>query len=302
MLTMTLPKFQPTSATERRGVYAVADILTQMGYIFRETSNSDTGIDGYVEEVNDNNEASGRLLALQIKSGKSYLHDNGDHFTFYADESHVKYWRLYPIPVVLCVHNPETGITYFQLIKRHSHDLSTKILIPKANILSPNKKEDIFKQIAGISSAYHTTEELYEIMNSQRITLEHGYVSFMDLFVGGLTNSCSDLFCDISVLSNLVDLRGKSPVFHIGDSELNFLWEFIKFISIENLAVVNFDACLYDWEERMVVPQILVSLTYRGILYRDYVDNKHPNTVCEAFISMRIDQSWDERIEKLTNV
>ena len=302
MLTMTLPKFQPTSATERRGVYAVADILTQMGYIFRETSNSDTGIDGYVEEVNDNNEASGRLLALQIKSGKSYLHDNGDHFTFYADESHVKYWRLYPIPVVLCVHNPETGITYFQLIKRHSHDLSTKILIPKANILSPNKKEDIFKQIAGISSAYHTTEELYEIMNSKRIAVEQGYVSFMDLFVGGLTNSCSDLFCDISVLSNLVDLRGKSPVFHIGDSELNFLWEFIKFISIENLAVVNFDACLYDWEERMVVPQILVSLTYRGILYRDYVDNKHPNTVCEAFISMRIDQSWDERIEKLTNV
>ena len=175
---MSLPKFQPTSVTERRGVYAVADILTQMGYIFRETSNSDTGIDGYVEEVNDNKEASGRLLALQIKSGKSYLHDNGeDHFTFYADESHIKYWRLYPIPVVLCVHNPETGITYFQSIKRHSHDLSTKILIPKDNILSPDKKEDIFKQIAGISSAYHTTEELYQI-TSDAINLHRGFITY----------------------------------------------------------------------------------------------------------------------------
>lgn len=124
----------------------------------------------------------------------------------------------------------------------------------------------------------------------------------MDLFVGGLTNSCSDLFCGISVLSNLVYLRGKCPWYSIGDSELNFLWEFIKFIAIENLAVVNFDACLYDWEERMIVPQILVSLTYRGILYRDYVDNKHPNTVCEAFISMHVDKSWDDRIEKLTIV
>ena len=33
----------------------VATILTEMGgVIFRETSNSDTGIEGYIEEVNDN--------------------------------------------------------------------------------------------------------------------------------------------------------------------------------------------------------------------------------------------------------
>lgn len=297
---MSLPKFPKTSTTERLGVLAVANLFTQMGFIFRETSNSDTGIDGYIEEVNDSHEATGRLLALQIKSGKSYLKDKGNHFEFYADKSHVKYWKLYPIPVVLCVHNPETQCTYFQSIKRHSHDNSNKIFIPKEQILSPDKKEEIFKHLAGVSTKYHSTQELYDIMKDRRITVGQNYVSFMDIFVGGLTNSCSDLFCDISVLWNLIDLRGKSPIVSIGSSEKDFLWEFIKFITTENLAVVNFDACLYDWEERMIMPRILVSLTYRGIKYRDYIDNKHPGAVNESMISLQADHGWDHKIELLT--
>ena len=56
---MSLPKFPYTALNERAGVLHVASILTQMGLIFRETSNSDTGIDGYIEEVNDNHEATG---------------------------------------------------------------------------------------------------------------------------------------------------------------------------------------------------------------------------------------------------
>ena len=296
---MSLPKFPQTAATERLGIHAIAAIFAKMGYIFRETSTSDTGIDGYVEEVNEANEATGRLLALQIKSGTSYFNDSGNHFVFYANDSHMKYWRLYPIPVVLCIHNPETDHIYFQSIQRHCHDDSTKIVIPKTQILSPDNKDDLLKHIAGASTAYHTTQELYDIMKDRRIATGQSYVSFMDLFIGGLTNLCTDLFCDISVLTNLIDLRGTLPTVSLGGSETNFLWEFIKFISIENLAVVNFDACLYDWEERMQCPQILVSLTYRGIQYRDYVENKHPGTVYDSPVSLQIDNSWDLKMKKL---
>ena len=299
---MSLPKFPNTSITERVGVLTVANIFTQMGFIFRETSNSDTGIDGYIEEVNDNQEATGRLLALQIKSGTSYLHDRDDHFEFYADDSHIKYWKLYPIPVVLCVYNSATKCAYFQPIMRHSQDNSTKIHIPKKHILSPDNKEEVSKLIAGVSTAYLTTEELYNTMKDKKISVGKSYVSFMDMFVGGLTNLCTDLFCDISVLSNLIDLRGKSPTISIGSSETDFLWDFIKFITKENLAVVNFDACLYDWEERELVPRILVSLTYRGIQYRDYLEEKYPGAICESFVSLEADSYWDRKIEKLTIV
>lgn len=296
---MNLPKFPQTSTNERIGVMRVATILTEMGLIFRETSNSDTGIDGYIEEVNNNQEATGRLLAVQIKSGASYLHEQDEYFVYYADESHIKYWQLYPIPVILCVHNPVTGNTYYQTIKSHGHGLSTKIVIPKNQVLSFENREDIFASIAGFSSSYHTTEELYAIMKSTRILVPNSYVSFLDLFVGGLTNLCTDLFCDTSVLSNLIDLRTRLPMFHIGQQDHIFLWEFIKFITKENLAKVNFEACLYDWEERMMDPRILVPLTYRGIELRCYIQQKHPDTVCESSICIYTDHYWDERMEKL---
>lgn len=296
---MNLPKFLQTSVSERVGVLHVAKVLTEIGFIFRETSNSDTGIDGYIEEVNDNHEATGRLVAVQIKSGKSYLNDRGEYFVYYADESHIRYWKLYPIPVLLCIHNPETGYTYFQSIKCHSQEFSNKICIPKKQILSLENRESICVNIAGFSTTYHTTQELYDIMKETKIAVADSYVSFMDMFVGGLTNLCSDLFCDISVLSNLIDLRGKQPMVHIGSREHEFLWSFIKFITKENLAVVNFDACLFDWEERMMNPRIIVSLTYRGIEYRDYVEDKHPGTICDASVSLNTDYDWNERMKKL---
>lgn len=296
---MNLPKFPQTSKTERIGVLHVATIFTEMGYIFRETSISDTGIDGYIEEVNENNEATGRLIAVQIKSGASYLHDQGDLFVYYADESHIRYWRLYPIPVLLCIHNPETGCTYFQSIKCHSQEFTNKILIPKKQILSIENREDIFMCIAGYSTIYHTIQELYDIMRETKICVADSYVSFMDMFVGGLTNLCSDLFCDISVLSNLLEIRGKQPMIHIGSQEHEFLWNFIKFITKENMAIVNFDACLFNWFERGMDPRILVSLTYRGQEYINCVEEKHPGTVCESFVSLHMDHYWDERMENL---
>jgi hypothetical protein len=35
------------------------------------------GVDGQVELVNDDGEATGALVAVQIKSGRSYLNDAG---------------------------------------------------------------------------------------------------------------------------------------------------------------------------------------------------------------------------------
>lgn len=296
---MNLPKFPQTSTNERIGVLHVASILTEMGLIFRETSNSDTGIDGYIEEVNNNCEATGRLLAVQIKSGISYLHDHGNDFIYYGDESHLRYWQLYPIPVILCVHNPETGLTYYQTIKTHGHELSSKIIIPKTQVLSNKNREGIFECLAGFSPSYHPTEELYAIMRETKIATPNSYVSFLDLYVGGLTNLCTDLFCDTSVLSNLIDLRTEMPMFHIGQQEHDFLWEFIKFITKENLAKVNFEACLYDWQERMMDPRILVPLTYRGLELCSYIGQKHPGTIGESTVSIVTDYFWDERMQHL---
>lgn len=47
----------------------------------------------------------------------------------------------------------------------------TRIIIHQKQLLSYENREDLFASIAGFSSAYHTTEELYTIMNSKEFRL-----------------------------------------------------------------------------------------------------------------------------------
>jgi hypothetical protein len=51
---MNLPKYTPQNKQERIDVHKVAVILEELGFIFRETSNGDVGIDGQIEYVNEN--------------------------------------------------------------------------------------------------------------------------------------------------------------------------------------------------------------------------------------------------------
>jgi hypothetical protein len=71
--------------TDREGVNAVEGIfLRELGWIFREQTISDWGIDAHVE-VTNRSEPTGRLLALQIKSGKSFFRRRGENFVFYGE-------------------------------------------------------------------------------------------------------------------------------------------------------------------------------------------------------------------------
>ena len=69
---------RPTSErTERAGVLAVGEIINnRLGWIFREQPVSDFGIDAHVEVV-EGDQVTGRLFALQIKSGPSYFRRRG---------------------------------------------------------------------------------------------------------------------------------------------------------------------------------------------------------------------------------
>ena len=42
-----------------------------------------------------------------------------------------------------------------------------------------------------------------------------------------------------------------------------------------------------------------LGLTYRGIELRNYIEQKHPNTVSESSVCIHTDLYWDERMKKL---
>lgn len=50
----------------------------------------------------------------------------------------------------------------------------------------------------------------------------------------------------------------------VGDSEHNFLFDYIKFIVHQHIADVDFSDCMIDWHDRQMQPSFMAPLTSRG--------------------------------------
>ena len=75
-------KAKKSDRTERIGVGIAMSAFESQGFAFREQSESDYGIDAHAELI-EFEQPTGRLLAIQIKSGPSYLSDRSpDGFIF----------------------------------------------------------------------------------------------------------------------------------------------------------------------------------------------------------------------------
>ncbi|WP_020084942.1 DUF4365 domain-containing protein [Hyphomicrobium zavarzinii] len=127
-----------TDSTSRTGVHAVGLIFSKkLGWIFREQHESDFGIDAQVE-VKEGGRATGRLIALQIKSGPSHLRKRGENFVYRGEKRHLEYWLNHPLPVFLIFHDPEPDITLWQKIDVSFCEVTEKgwsIEVPKGNVL-----------------------------------------------------------------------------------------------------------------------------------------------------------------------
>ncbi|OXE98090.1 uncharacterized protein DUF4365 [Flavobacterium araucananum] len=125
--------------TERLGVNAVEKIFLDYGWIPRDILQTDVGIDMEVE-ICENDEPTGQLIGVQIKSGKSYFKENRfGEITYDGDPVHLKYWLKHSLPIILVLHNPETGHTLWEKIIEEKIQYTKsrwKIDIPKSQRLN----------------------------------------------------------------------------------------------------------------------------------------------------------------------
>ena len=92
--------------TERAGINAVERVVLRLGWIFREQPTADFGIDAHVE-ICDHGKPTGRLIALQIRSGESYFKKrSADGFVFRGSKEHLEYWIGHSLPVLLVLYHP----------------------------------------------------------------------------------------------------------------------------------------------------------------------------------------------------
>lgn len=143
---------QNTDQTGRLGIAAVQLTFERMGWIFREQPTSDFGIDAQAEKRSDSGEGTGKLIALQIKSGASYFRERGANVVYYGKRRHLDYWLNHSLPVFLVLHNPDTGVTLWQkvdphLVTEHSAD-SWSIAMPKSQTLDTASEHFLANEVA----------------------------------------------------------------------------------------------------------------------------------------------------------
>ncbi len=108
-------------------------IAGEAGQIFRPTPNSDWGIDGEIEFKNDEGEASGKRVYLQLKAGDFYLQvrkrDGEEIFTI-KNPRHAQYWRAHAYPVMLVIRTSDGQIRWMNMTDylRH-HDTKTRQIV-----------------------------------------------------------------------------------------------------------------------------------------------------------------------------
>ena len=111
---MAGPRVPDNAFTERAGVIAVDLAAVEARCVWRETSTRDVGIDGQIEHVSSEGVATGRIVAVQVKSGESYFADaTATHVPYSPSEAHRVYWESHPIPVILALHHPGENKTFW---------------------------------------------------------------------------------------------------------------------------------------------------------------------------------------------
>jgi len=150
-------KWKKTQQTANAGVVFVESVVNAHGSIYRPVhQETDVGIDGYIELVNVE-KATGRIVAVQIKSGDSYFSSGDREFVVSVDQRHLDYWESYMVPVVLICYSPTRDIgawrsvrDYIQHEEFHSRIPITQIRVP---LYHPFNSEALNEGIGGLAHA-----------------------------------------------------------------------------------------------------------------------------------------------------
>ncbi len=145
---MQLRKVGATYVQERLGIAAVQTYAARRQQIWRETGTGDVGVDGNLEFVNPEGFATGRIVAVQVKSGPSYFaNPSGRGWKFYPEAKHRSYWESFPLPVLLVLHDPNSNISYWadvrQALRSPGRAEKAFIEVPELNVLEDTEAFDL---------------------------------------------------------------------------------------------------------------------------------------------------------------
>ncbi len=137
------------SNVERLGVTLAQLEFTTWGWAFRDQPILDYGIDAHVEPMRDG-VASGRPVALQIKTGHSYFKSpTADGWTYRGKDKdrHLRYWLGHTLPVMIILCDERTKTLYWQHVTPEQVNYTAKdwtIVIPRNQTITHDAMDTLW--------------------------------------------------------------------------------------------------------------------------------------------------------------
>lgn len=165
---------------ERMGISATEKIINQMELIFREQPTDDYGIDAQIETI-EKGYATGKLIAVQIKSGLSFFNEKtNDSIVYRGKRKHYDYWLNHSLPVIIVLYNPIEDKCYWNVVNIKTTTLTTnnwKIEIPFSNLLEDSKAklfelaDNLTKYERKFNTFLFAKPWMKEIINGNKVVL-----------------------------------------------------------------------------------------------------------------------------------
>ena len=147
-LVLRMPKWRHSDQTGEVGEKTIDLLFTrEFGWSYHQFGNKRAGIDGEVEIVEESDVLSGRLLAVQVRSGARYFTRTTPEGVIYeGNRDELEYWLRYSLPVVLVLYNPDTDVAYWIAITDDavkSTGKGWKAVVPYEQTLTSDCKEEL---------------------------------------------------------------------------------------------------------------------------------------------------------------
>ncbi len=167
-------------------------------WIVRELLERDYGVDALIEIVSDNNQVTGELISIQLKSSKNISFDNSGKHRFYnVKKQTTNYWLNSDIPMFLLLIDETKELIYFKSIEdyvRRSYERYDK----ESNFYYDFYKNETFN-LPDFLKSYQLAKNLNEI-EVELSSLNMFYNSFSSLYCNNIRRDFHMLVEDDDVL------------------------------------------------------------------------------------------------------
>ena len=159
------PIIQKSTITGENGITTVKNIVeNNLNWLFRQNHlEHDFGIDAYIDVITDSGQVTGKSIAIQVKTGKSFFKETNEiGFIFRGEIKHLNYYMNLQAPILIVIVDDIKKIAYwevFTLSKITQAGENWKLTIPKKNILSSELKSKLIEFVGPITDYASQFEE-----------------------------------------------------------------------------------------------------------------------------------------------